>query len=683
MSIELYPSVAKIKRNGVFENLPGFVPEIGSIATQQMIAPAESSNVAQYVHNKGEYFRLNDTLYQAIVKINIGDSIVVGTNCEVAVIGNDITHIANSIADYELGIATATHTTGEYFMVGETLYVATDDIQIGDNISTSTNCQVAIVGDKLSELQKAVNHGINLFDKFSAYSNTRIKTDGTAETKSNYTASDFINVEPSTTYYVSRGLGSTTYLSVAEYGSDKSFVNGVKKGNTSAFSFTTTENTYYIRLNVSSSYVDTFIVSIGNVEGYSGYKLVGSGNVRKLNLVSNSPIFYDNSSLYSKSDILLITNDNVLNFGTSISVGNGNYLFYNLSTGALTASDTFDTSKDVYFVEALKRFEYYKVNSFKNLTKSNCPIEYDAIGKSVTITVDSSTYLFYDGKYYTFNASQSTTLTSTTNHFIVYFSFADEAFHLTSTYSSIKNDCIIIMEAFSGLYQSIAEVKTFNTRNENSYVRYYTFGDSLTWYNGHEFNRGVHEGEVCVGYQSYLNYYCNMRLMNNEGASGKTTPQICAIFEAFTFPEDIDAYAFIMGGDNDDRLEVSLGTLQPIGGTFDTTTVYGALQHAIETVQATYPLLRIILMTEPQGWTYDTDHLVQVNPLIAEAYRKVAETYALPLIDLWNESGINALNRDTYYADPPAATNTDYMYHPNNDGWKRISKLICNRVMGL
>ena len=165
MSIELYPAIAKIKRNGVYENLPGFVPETGSIATQQMIASAESSATAQYVHNKGEYFRLNDTLYQAIVKINIGDSIVVGTNCEVAVIGNDLSKIANSIADYELGIATSAHRVGEYFMVAETMYVATADIQVGDAISTSTNCQKAVVGNELSNLKTAITQKIEpLYD---------------------------------------------------------------------------------------------------------------------------------------------------------------------------------------------------------------------------------------------------------------------------------------------------------------------------------------------------------------------------------------------------------------------------------------------------------------------------------------------------------------------------------------
>lgn len=213
MSIELYPSIAKIKRNGVYENLPGFVPETGSIATQQMIATSESSATAQYVHNKGEYFRLNDTLYQAIVKINVGDAIVVGTNCEVAVLGNDVTHIANSIAEYELGIATSTHATGEYFMVGETLYVATADIDIGDSISTSTNCRLAVVGDELSALHTAIGEidskfyttiGKNKVDMSTAVvgalqSNGTIATNGTW---ASYHTSDFIELEANTDYFV-------------------------------------------------------------------------------------------------------------------------------------------------------------------------------------------------------------------------------------------------------------------------------------------------------------------------------------------------------------------------------------------------------------------------------------------------------------------------------------------------
>ena len=185
MPIELYPSIAKIKRNGVYENLPGFVPETGAVATQQMIATSESSATAQYAHNKGEYFRLNDTLYQAIVKINVGDAIVVGTNCEVAVIGNDLTHVANSIAAYELGIATSSHNTGDYFMVNETMYVATADIQVGDTISTSTNCRKAVVGDELSALQTAItqlDEEVSNMQPSITESSTTIKFDTSEQT---------------------------------------------------------------------------------------------------------------------------------------------------------------------------------------------------------------------------------------------------------------------------------------------------------------------------------------------------------------------------------------------------------------------------------------------------------------------------------------------------------------------
>lgn len=97
MSVEFYPSVAKIKRNGVYQNLPGFVVETGDESAQQMIATEESSNVAQYRHDKGDYFILDGTLYKATATINEGDNIVVGTNCDVAVLGDDVAKFANSI----------------------------------------------------------------------------------------------------------------------------------------------------------------------------------------------------------------------------------------------------------------------------------------------------------------------------------------------------------------------------------------------------------------------------------------------------------------------------------------------------------------------------------------------------------------------------------------------------------
>ena len=95
MSITLYPSVAKVKRNGVYENLPGFVQQTQENAAQAMIATAESSNTAQYPHPKNSFFRLNGTLYQADENIAVGNIIAVGTNCHVAVLGDVVSELEN------------------------------------------------------------------------------------------------------------------------------------------------------------------------------------------------------------------------------------------------------------------------------------------------------------------------------------------------------------------------------------------------------------------------------------------------------------------------------------------------------------------------------------------------------------------------------------------------------------
>ena len=321
MSIELYPSIAKIKRNGVYENLPGFVPETGSVATQQMIATAESSNVAQYAHNKGEYFRLNDTLYQAIVKINVGDNIVVGTNCQVAVIGNDLTNVANSIANYELGIATSSHSIGDYFFVNDVLYVATAEIQTGDSISTSTNCRKVVLADELSGQIDDIREpsGVNLFNvdtvKNSVFLNS---TTGAEESNPTYNASDFIAATASTSYTIR----TFTYSGVVSYRiyfykSDKSFINRTTARiaeNPNGFVFTTPANTAYIRLNFETTAnvsgmqdeeTTTLVVGNTTIPSYIPYYTAYDRTARRLitNLESRALSWYSATGITDADDI--------------------------------------------------------------------------------------------------------------------------------------------------------------------------------------------------------------------------------------------------------------------------------------------------------------------------------------------------------------------------------------------
>lgn len=111
MSINIYPSIAKVKRNGVYENLPGFVQQSGNADIEAMIATKESDTLAQYPHPQGSYFILNDVLYQADIDIPVNGTIAVGTTCHVAVLTdnlenaeNDVKDLKSSINDLQLGI---------------------------------------------------------------------------------------------------------------------------------------------------------------------------------------------------------------------------------------------------------------------------------------------------------------------------------------------------------------------------------------------------------------------------------------------------------------------------------------------------------------------------------------------------------------------------------------------------
>lgn len=106
MPIDLYPNIAKVKRNGAYQNLPGFVQQSTNADIEAMIANKETSTTAQYAHPKNSFFILNDILYQADANISINDTIAVGTNCHVSALGNDV---GNLITNYDKLSPIASH----------------------------------------------------------------------------------------------------------------------------------------------------------------------------------------------------------------------------------------------------------------------------------------------------------------------------------------------------------------------------------------------------------------------------------------------------------------------------------------------------------------------------------------------------------------------------------------------
>ena len=345
------------------------------------------------------------------------------------------------------------------------------------------------------------------------------------------------------------------------------------------------------------------------------------------------------------------------------------------------ASVTDDTSDEIYLVASLSSNQKFDV------IKQFCTI--DSAFPIFTVDLENNklyenvrgqaAIIIYNGYYRQLAEGFKQEITLPT-HCLVYYDWVENKFEVISdfNFNDLNKGIPILVRFYRNIY---CRVDYETPINNNSYKNYICYGDSLTWYNGHNFTWGEHEGETCVGFETYINNELNARNVKNCGANGYSTPQYCSFLvndSSADLPnQDV---LLMMGGNNDDRLNVDVGTIQPVGGTFDTNTVCGALQTAIEYAVSKNPELKIVLMTEPMGWTYRNGTLTRVSELIPQAYRDVAKHYGIPLIDLWKESGINELNRNVYYADPADTTNQNYMYHPNNVGWVRISKIIVKRL---
>ena len=89
--------------------------------------------------------------------------------------------------------------------------------------------------------------GKNLFDKSQEITNTIINSVGNAGTDTNYCASDYLNIVPSTQITLSTDSSST--LIIAEYNNLKEFIKRNIRTNSTNYTITTDSNTKYIRIS--------------------------------------------------------------------------------------------------------------------------------------------------------------------------------------------------------------------------------------------------------------------------------------------------------------------------------------------------------------------------------------------------------------------------------------------------
>ena len=193
------------------------------------------------------------------------------------------------------------------------------------------------------------------------------------------------------------------------------------------------------------------------------------------------------------------------------------------------------------------------------------------------------------------------------------------------------------------------------------------FGDSRTWYDGHEYNNKTKadiRGEICVGYQQQISGLLGATVIS-QGVSGNTSVQICDRIRSYDFT-GVDA-VLLEGGVNDFVKEdqVTIGSIVPIGSTFDTSTVYGAWQSAIEYIMTNYPSVKIYVDIPAIAWLGINDDVFPYAT--AKIKGEIAELYNIPYKDLYKTSGITIANRDYFYCDDTSLTNNWHL-HFNDEG---------------
>ena len=205
-----------------------------------------------------------------------------------------------------------------------------------------------------------------------------------------------------------------------------------------------------------------------------------------------------------------------------------------------------------------------------------------------------------------------------------------------------------------------------------------TFGDSIMYNDG----RTV-QSEVRKGYPSYLRDIGFA--VTNYGVSGA-----CVAYHSETTYEDnvttidnvtISDFEMMLfeGGVNDYIRSTPLGTLDST--PYDKTTFYGAYQYIIDKILTEKPTMKIVLMTQLRTYinAYDV-HGGGANAEglllkdYADAVKTIAEKYAIPVVDLYNLSGLNSYDIDNY---------TDDKLHPNNAGYKRANDIMIPMVKNM
>jgi len=468
--------------------------------------------------------------------------------------------------------------------------------------------------------------------------NGEITTNGTSDA---YGYSDYIPVIKGKTYYVSHCLSAPGAL----YDKNKNYIkniytkpSNIKYGNPITF---VCEASGFVRLNVELKHLNYYVFCEGT---------------EPTNILPRRKIYHPD---------LLIDSSQISDYEFEIEHGN----LFNSNT----------VSELGYYINKsgnIQELENYVYSDYIPVKANTQYIIYLCLTSPGAIYNTEKQYI---GQIPNDTATHDFVFSAPINGYIR-INIHKNNIHIFTVYEkNYQNNIPYGMLLIKNLMIETSQISDFNYTVSNSVWKNKTisiFGDSRTWYHSKSYNdktKTEWKDKVCVGFQYYMEniLHCNI---DSQGVSGDTSVQICERIKAYDF-SNTDAI-LIEGGVNDfiKSSSVTIGQIQPISSNFDTNTVYGAYQSAIEYLLQNYPTLLIYMDIPAIAWSS-----AGVFPYdIAKIKSEIAQLYNLPYIDLYKKLGINELNRDYYYCDDVEQTN--WRLHFNDYGNELIGTKIAQFI---
>ena len=532
---------------------------------------------------------------------------------------------------------------------------------------TGEAADAAVVGEKLTSMGAAIENvkedlefsfnterveSVNLYDTSSATKKCYLNPNtGAANVKDSYdfVTSDYIEIQPNSAYTTVSiaDKSNTTAITVCFYADDKSFISNAQLRPTGAVNAMSPSTAKYARISSSTNVMTNiqlmFVQGTDVPSEYSPYTSPKTSYALK------------NKSVSEKNTTFISVTQSKNIIGTELGKN-----MVRTDNGNLYPNEQYTNTDYIPVVAG----HVYVLSQYGIASK----LERYALYTNTKAYISNSGKDNDNNAYITIPSGASYIRISRGNYVDLSDGFQFEEV------SSVKDN--------PTFYQKSGEMKQFEQALLDRLVDY----SALKWdCLGDSFTDGSPR------YHTYISARNGIKV-KNDGLAGSAVAKYTAGQSTLTFLERLENLDLtsdiisIFGGINDARAILSnesrLGTINDKPNSIEeANTFYGAYRYLIEYLKNNAPKSIIFAIVPPKLHSAtggDYENADRYIPQVRQAILDLCEEYAVPVVDLYSESGISKMSIDvsTWYRG-----NKDI--HLNDKGQDKISTLIESKLKQL